>query len=107
MIEDLCQEKGVHLNIPPFILNDAQLTDAELVQSSGIASLRVHVERAMERIKNFHFLDFFPVSHLDIAGQLFFVCAVLSDFDKRWLTAAELYFFFFFFASIYFTRMAR
>ena len=39
----------------------------------------------MERIKNFHILDFFPVSHLDIADQLFFVCAVLSDFesDKR------------------------
>ena len=83
VIEDLCQEKGVHLNIPPFIRNDAQLTDAELIQTRRIASLRIHVERAMERIKNFHILDFFPVSHLDIADQLFFVCAVLSDFDKR------------------------
>ena len=83
VIEDLCQEKGVRLNIPPFIRNDAQLTDAELIQTRRIASLHIHVERAMERIKNFHILDFFPVSHLDIADQLFFICAVLSDFDKR------------------------
>ena len=36
-------------------------------------------------LKNFHILAFFPVSHLDIADQLFFACAVLSDFesDKR------------------------
>ena len=51
VIEDLRQEKGVNLNIPPFIRNDAQLTDAELIQTRRIAYLRIHVEQAMERIR--------------------------------------------------------
>ena len=35
--------RGIQLNIPPFLRR--------------IASLRIHVERAMERIKNFNIFD--------------------------------------------------
>ena len=49
--------RGVNLNIPPFLRGAEQFTHKELVENRRIASLRIHVERAMERIKNFHIFD--------------------------------------------------
>ena len=60
-----------------------QLTEAELVATRRIASLRVHVERAIERIKNYLILDFIPSTQFDIADQLFVVCSILADFQAR------------------------
>ena len=44
---------GVKLNIPPFLHGTTQLSGKEMIETRRIASLRIHVERAMERIKNF------------------------------------------------------
>ena len=70
-IEHLCEARGAILNIAPFLRNDKQLSSEDLVKTRRIASLRIHVERAMERIKIFHILDFIPSSLGDIAEQLF------------------------------------
>ena len=68
---------GVKLNIPPFLREKAQLDTGELVETR-IASLRIHVERCME---HFHiFDDVMPLSMMDISNQIFFVCAVLTNF---------------------------
>ena len=48
---------GVRLNIPPFLRGKKQLSQNELVSTRRIASLRIHVEKTMERIKNFHIFD--------------------------------------------------
>jgi len=48
---------GVKLNIPPFLRGKEQFSHKELVENRRIASLRIHVERAMERIKNYHIFD--------------------------------------------------
>ena len=46
-----------------------------------IASLWIHMERCMERIKNFHIFDgVMLLSMMDISNQIFFVCAVLTNF---------------------------
>ena len=82
-ISDLCAQQGAQLNIPPFVSSDKQLSADELVKTRRIASLRIHVERAMERIKNFHILDMIPASLFDIAEQLFLVCSIISQFDAR------------------------
>ena len=48
-----------------------------------IASLRIHVERAMERIKNYRIFDkSLPIQLTDIADRLFFVCCVLTNFQE-------------------------
>lgn len=74
---------GATLNMPPFLRGKSQLSEEELVQTRRIASLRIHVERAMERIKNFHIFDkCLPVSLTDIAERIFFVCCVLSNFQQ-------------------------
>ena len=80
-IQDDLTLRGVRLNIPPFLKGRSQLTESELVETRRIASIRIHVERAMERIKNFHIFDrTLPSSMSSIANQTFFVCAVLSNF---------------------------
>ena len=49
-IEDDLLLRGAHLNIPPFLRGKSQLSEKELVVTRRIASLRIHVERAMEQI---------------------------------------------------------
>ena len=51
-----------------------------MVETRRIASVRIHVERAMERIKNYIFDKDIPSSSTDLANQIFFVCSVLSNF---------------------------
>ena len=73
---------GVKLNIPPFLRGKLQLSEKELIATRRIASLRIHVERAMERIKNFHIFDrSLPSSLTDIADRYFFVCCALTNFQ--------------------------
>ena len=63
---------GVRLNIPPFLIGKKQLSSNELVETRRIASLRIHVERAMEQIKNFHIFDRpLPLAFRDTATQVF------------------------------------
>ena len=51
--------REVHLNIPPFLKDKKQFEqeEKEFIITRRVASLRIHVERAMERIKNFHIFD--------------------------------------------------
>ena len=71
-IEEGLMLVGAHLNMQPFLRGKSQLSDNELVITRRIASLRIHVERAMERIKNFHIFDkTIPVSLTDIADRIF------------------------------------
>ena len=50
-IQDDVTPLGIKVNIPPFLKGKKQLEPSELVQTSRIASLRIHVERVMDRIK--------------------------------------------------------
>ena len=55
---DACVADGlkaltVELNIPQFLTCRDQMTKAEVKESQSIASVRIHVERAIRRIKSF------------------------------------------------------
>ena len=72
---------GCTLNIPPFKGTRKQLTADEVQETIHIASVRIHVERAIGRIKNYHILDgTLPLTLAHLAGQIFFVCAYLTNF---------------------------
>ena len=80
-IQDDLTPIGVKVNIPLFLKGKQQLDAGEMVETRRIASLRIHVERAMERIKNFHIFDrVIPATLTDVAEQMFFVCAILTNF---------------------------
>ena len=60
-IQDDLAPLGVKLNIPPFLKGKGQFQEDELVETRRIAKFRIHVERAIERIKNYHILDYVPI----------------------------------------------
>ena len=54
-IEDVLGDE-VFLNIPPFMHGKECLSIEEETETRRIASVRIHVERAIGRIKNFRIL---------------------------------------------------
>ena len=80
-VKDLC-EINVDLNIPPFLKGCTQLPPEEIHTSRKIASLRIHVERAIGRIKVYSILKgTIPLSLLRITNQIVFVYAFLTNFQ--------------------------
>jgi hypothetical protein len=52
----------------------------ETIKSENISKVRIHVERAIQRIKIFHILDGeVKLSMKDVAEQIFTVCAYLVN----------------------------
>ena len=50
----MLQAIGVELNIPPFMEGRQQLPAEEVQEGRRIASVRIHVERAIGRIKTYN-----------------------------------------------------
>ena len=48
---------GVTVNMPPLLAGRDQMTAAETEETMSIASVRIHVERAIGRIKTYHISD--------------------------------------------------
>ena len=71
---------SVSLNIPPFLGSSAQMPAEDVVKTQEIASLRIHVERAINKIKNFHIWDsVVSLSLFGIVNQMWTVCAHLCN----------------------------
>ena len=80
-IQDELASVGAKLALPHFMKRKKQFTKEESEHNKKIASLRIHVERYMERLKNWHFFDRpIPVSMSDIASDTWIVVACFSNF---------------------------
>ena len=55
-IEDITEPLGIELNLPDFTSKGQQLSPYEVAHSRRIAHVRVHVERAIGRIKEYKIL---------------------------------------------------
>ena len=63
VINDLLEPIGCTLNIPPFLSNQGQFSEDQVKEIKEIANLRIHVERAISRIKTFKILQsVFPIN---------------------------------------------
>ena len=56
IISELLTKKGCNLVIPPFLHCKEQFSQEETEQTKKIARLRIHVERAVRRVKEDHIL---------------------------------------------------
>lgn len=71
---------GANLAIPPSSAASMQMCARDVRQTSQIANVRIHVERAIRRIKVFRILkQEMPVSVLPLADDIVVVCAALSN----------------------------
>ncbi|XP_022345962.2 uncharacterized protein LOC111138337 [Crassostrea virginica] len=81
-IRDLLEKKKCKLNIPPFRGPCPQFSPDEVFETQEIASLRIHVERSIGRVKNFHILDgVMPLTMQPLASKIFQVICWLTNFD--------------------------
>lgn len=81
-IKDMLLERGVTLNIPPFMDGGRQFSREDIQRGRSIASLRIHVERVIGRIKNYSILKgTLPISMIRLANSIVSVCAWLTNFQ--------------------------
>ena len=73
--------ENVSLNIPPFLNGKAQLSLEDENETRKIAAVRIHVERAIQRIKNYHILQTpFKLSMAPEINKTWMVCCYLANF---------------------------
>ena len=83
-IQDQLVGLGVKLNVPPFMDGRKQLPPEKVQQGRSIASVRIHVERAIGRMKNLTILKgVFPISMARLANQILTVYAYLTNFSHH------------------------
>lgn len=83
-IHDLIALRGGSLYIPPkrFSASD-QFTESQCFETMSIANVRIHIERAIKRIKAWHiFNQVLPLSSYGSINQIWTVCALLVNFQN-------------------------
>ena len=79
-IEDMLTPLCMQLNIPPFLAKSEQFAATEAVNTQQIASLRIHVERAISHVKKCDILaNIMPASLASSANQ---ICCLLTYFEN-------------------------
>ena len=84
LIDDDLKARCITLIFPAFLgPNRAQLSAEEVHDTRRIAEARIHIERAIGKIKLFKILNGdFPLSMKPIVGRLFATCAFLTNFQS-------------------------
>ena len=81
---------GVTVNMPQFLAGCDQLTAAETEERMSIASVLIHVECAIGRVKTYHILDgTLPNRSSPYATQIVPVCGFLTHFLPMLLSPAN------------------
>jgi hypothetical protein len=82
LIQDLLSARQCALVIPNFLSNKQQFTAAEAEENKVIANLRVHVERANRRFKEFHLFDAaIPLNLVGSVNQLWTIACLITNFQ--------------------------
>ena len=86
-IHELLAPLGVGLNIPPFLGSRSQMDGSEVVETQQIASLRIHIEHVIRRVKEFDIVTgVMPASLAGSANQIWTICALLTNFQSPLLS---------------------
>ena len=91
-IKDILKVLNIDLNLPPFMERRQQLPLLEVQEGRKISSLRIHVERAIGRIKFEICKGTIPISMARLANQIVCVCAFLSNFQPALVPTRFRYF---------------
>ena len=90
-IKESLARLNIHLTLPPFMEGCSQLPPEDVQHGRSIASLRIHVERAIGRMKQLKILtNVFPLRMARIANQIVTVCACLANFQPALVPVGEI-----------------
>ena len=71
------------LVMPPFLSANAQFSQDEAISAKSIPFRRIHIERAILCIKEFHIFDrTIPLNLAGCADQIWTVCCLLTNFCR-------------------------
>lgn len=74
---------GVVLNIPPFLGEQKQFSEQDEIKTRRIAIHRIHVERAVQRIKSFRILQHaLPIPMAADFNKIWVICSCLTLFCR-------------------------
>lgn len=77
-VKELFTKIDLEINIPVFRISGFQFTSEEVVITRKIAQERIHVKRAIGRLKSYRILSMrIPISSLGSMQQIYIVCALL------------------------------
>jgi hypothetical protein len=80
LISDLTTVRGIYLTIPPKKRDRKQLSRRDVEKTRRIANLRMHVERHMERVKNFRILQgVMPITMSKNVTKIWRLCNALTS----------------------------
>lgn len=83
-IRDVLHERKVKLNIPAFTYKRGQLTNEQVTRTRRVANVRIHVERAIRRLKVFKILSqTVPISMTPRLDKILIICAALANMRSR------------------------
>ena len=86
-IAELLAPLSVSLNTPPNLGCHSQMDGNEVVETQQIASLQIHIERAIRRVIEFDILNgVIPATLAGSANQIWTVCALLTNFQPPLLS---------------------
>ena len=69
-----------NLQVPPGARTKSQMRKKEVQKTKEIANLRIHVERAINRIKNYRILKgTLPITMMQHVDEIVLVCAALCN----------------------------
>ncbi len=87
-IQHLAEPLGVQVNMPAFVAGKSQMPEKDVFHTQQIASERIHIERAINKVKNFHIFDrCIPLSMSGTISQIWTVCAILTLFHPPIISA--------------------
>ena len=74
----------VSLNIPPLIGSSRQMPTEDVVKTQEIASVGIHLERGINKIKIFQIWDgVIPLHQPGLVNQMWSLCAILCNAQPR------------------------
>jgi hypothetical protein len=87
-VQDILAERGAILSVPPKRKpGQVQLSKEEIFETQQIACVRIHVERAIRRVKGWHIFDHeIPLSLYSSINQMWSICCMLVNFQYPTLT---------------------
>ncbi|XP_052260795.1 uncharacterized protein LOC127864943 [Dreissena polymorpha] len=84
LISEELAVRGASLAIPPFTKGKKQLGHREVEVARRLSRVRIHVERAIERIKNFQILKHtLPISLIKHADDILQICGALTNLQPK------------------------
>lgn len=87
LIRDLTTPRRIELIIPPFKTKYKRFTKREVEETRRIANLRIHIERAIERVKNFRILQGnIPITLAGQASKVWKLCSRFSNLQPPLVT---------------------